>query len=193
MELEYDLTYDDHLALRSYLMHEFDLARRTPLRTVATAVIAAAFVLYAVTRPAGTSPTRLFVEFGVGLSAVAFLLRAGHFFRKRILDRTLREEVYGGGPTEHMRLILEPDSLATQSEWSSGRVLWAAVRDIGQTDTHIFMMLPSGEVMIVPKRAFDSAQHVQAFLDELHRLRAEAAGTASAASTPVDSTTPSLR
>ena len=55
MELQYDLTYDDHLALQSYLMHKLNLAQRTPLRLVATATIAAAFVLYAVSRPAGTS------------------------------------------------------------------------------------------------------------------------------------------
>jgi len=181
MELQYELTYDDHRAYQGHLTNKLDLGRPTPLRLLAPAVIGAAFALYLVTRPPDMSPARLGVEFGIGLTVVAFLLKVEHFFRKRILDRVMREKCYGGGPTEHVWLTLEPDCLATQSQWSSGRLLWAAVRDIEQTDTHIFIMFPNGAVIIIPKRAFDSAQHMQTFLDEMNRLRAQAAVAAASA------------
>lgn len=194
MELHYDLTYDDRLALQRHHVRRLTAVQRSlPYRAVIVAAIVVVYVLFRLAMPADTSPTGATILFGATLCVFAFLLGLAGLVRKAMIGRIAKKELYGGGETEHVRLALEPEAVVSESQWSAGRILWGALRQIEEAQEHIFISVGAGEVLIIPKRAFESAQHMQAFLDEVDRLRAVAAGAASAANSASDSASPSLQ
>ncbi len=184
MELQYDLTHDDRLALQRHHLRKLTAVQRSlPYRAVMVAVIVVIYILFRLAMPARTSPTGATFLFGVALCVIAFLLRVGELVRKAIINRVAKKELYGGGETEHVRLALEPEAVVSQSQWGAGRILWAAVRQIEEAREHIFMTTGAGEVLIIPKRAFQDERHMQVFLDDARRLKREAEAAASRSST----------
>lgn len=186
MELTYDLTQDDFVALDHHDAECFaDVARSWRIRgPMYLAGIAAFAYYYSVTHKQMPFPETL-STFATGLGVVVafFLLKMA--FQKRLIDRTVRA-AYADIGTLHCALGITEERVVFDTQISSMRWFWAAVTAIEESEHHVFVRCTTYSKVIIPKRAFDSAQHMQAFLDETRRLKAEgqAATQASEAGEP---------
>jgi hypothetical protein len=181
MELHYELTVDDHKAMVRQQTARFRKAAKSPQSTIALAAIilgGGLLVGRLYPRHGLGSPDQLLglLWFGVLLVAVAVSI----VIRRSATGRAL-DQVFGGGMTAiDVHLALRPDGIAGESSASSGLTYWRAVKSIEDTGDYVVVRTGIAGELIIPKRAFQDAQHMQVFLGELQRLWHASASTPAA-------------
>jgi YcxB-like protein len=97
-------------------------------------------------------------SFGVAtaICAVWFVIRKGRL-------RSKWEKASQLGLMDR-RLILSPESLTLESQGTTTTFEWRLARGVQPTEQHIFIVL-SGLLLVIPRRAFQSLDDSEAFLD----------------------------
>jgi hypothetical protein len=80
----------------------------------------------------------------------------------------MRLPAENGSITVRQELTLRPDGIAWRSAVGDGRVAWTAVRDIVDDGQHAFIFVDDVAGMVVPMRAFPSAEEYRRFVDTAH-------------------------
>jgi hypothetical protein len=194
LQVHCTLTPEDRASYLEHRMSRAGGARWGPFVFVA---IALALILTAIIRAdlrfSGAGRTASAILWALLMLACVFIIVGvvhGVFLLcRRLVPRRLT--------TQTVRI--EPSGVCVRDARTHARWRWTALDELIKSKAHVFLRMapPAGiktpQVITIPERAFESAPHMQAFLDEVNRLRAQAAGDASAASTADDSTSPSSR
>lgn len=178
MELHYQVTGDDY---RAHVKHVSRKVNRTIRPWLSFAVMIGALIFVTVLAnhlyprlPSGNRDPRRDIVLVVG----AVIAIVGSTSLLRWSKRRFVDQQISVGPTVvDVTLALQPDGIATQSSTGHGLTYWHAVKGVEDAGQYILIRTGIVSQIIIPKRAFQDAQHVQVFLGELQRLWHAAAGS----------------
>jgi len=172
--LTYTLERGDHLALALHTVRtDFLQLRRTQINRVILAFALALWMIF-LARVFGFS----------GIVSVALLSAGmgvlGYWLYPRLVEASVRQQTtafYNRSPKARAEqtLTLTKSELTGRSSKSEVRFDLSAVQKLEQTPTHLFVMLSENNVVIVPKRAFSSAEEQARFVAEVSEATSHAA------------------
>ena len=180
MEITYEITLEDALALGLYHNANSSQARRTLIlfRTVAILVFAALMAL-ALLSPAqaGLSAADRFVALLpvllVGVAVVSFFPAIQRWAVKRgVSNAFFRRQ--RGGLSHQFVLSLGPDGLVHSSGAAERVTPWEEVREIVVEPDHCFFFMDAATALIVPARAFPGNDAWAHFTDAARRFVGDA-------------------
>ena len=161
--LTYTLEREDHLALALHTVRtDFLQRRRTQINRIVLALALALWMIFL---------ARVF-NFS-GLVGVALLSAGmgilGYWLYPRLVEAAIRQQTtafYNRNPGARgeQTLTLTETELTGRSSKSEVRFELSAVQRLEQSPTHLFVMLGENNVIIVPKRAFLSAEEQKQFV-----------------------------
>ena len=161
--LTYTLEREDHLALALHTVRtDFLQRRRTQINRIVLALALALWMIFL---------ARVF-NFS-GLVGVALLSAGmgilGYWLYPRLVEAAIRQQTtafYNRNPGARgeQTLTLTETELTGRSSKSEVRFELSAVQRLEQSPTHLFVMLGENNVIIVPKRAFSSAEEQKQFV-----------------------------
>jgi YcxB-like protein len=121
---------------------------------------------------AGADPRGLLVGLLCGVTFLV-LMSLGYFLvYPGIQARQLRKMykgLEGRGIFQHQRLSLIAEGLNHATAHSRTTILWAAVDQIDETETHVFIHTGPIDAIIVPRRAFEEEWRYQELTDQVRQ------------------------
>jgi len=166
--LTYTLEREDHLALALHTVHtDFLQLRRTQINRVVLAFALALWMIF-LARAFGFSGLLSVALLSAGMGAL------GYWLYPRLVETSVRQQTtafYNRSPRARgeQTLTLTSTELTAHSSKSEVRFDLSAVSKLEQTSTHLFVMLGANNVVIVPKRAFSSAEEQVRFVAGISR------------------------
>ena len=174
MELRYELTRDDFFAYEDHAVKSFKgVARSWAIRAPMPVAIMAAFAYYWLATRRHDSFYETFGTFMTGLCIVLAFIALKHALQRRTIRQQV-QKAYANVGALHCVLSITDEGIVFDSGLRWERWLWRSVNAVEESERHIYVRCKPYDRLIIPKRAFESAHHMQAFLDEMARLRAAA-------------------
>jgi hypothetical protein len=178
MELQYEWTIDD---LKTYAKRPRQDAGsgpgpgdwRTGYALLGAAVVAAAVVTVATLMIRDVTTLVCVNVLIIAVLPVA-AARAIVWSARRGMDEVVEREFEGCPRSTPVTLTLGPSGISQQTPAASRTIVWSAVGYSQDWPEQITLRCGIVGVLIIPKRAFQSEQHMRAFLDEVNAHRSHA-------------------
>ena len=170
MSITYELTKDDGVALMKYLWQRPE-RRHRERRENDTIAVAFAVVIWMLVSHASDSLS-LLIALAVGL----YLLQCLPRWRERKGKRWVNSDGFAqwlGSRT----VTIEQSGLRISSTRGERLVYWGTISEVIETDTHLFLPFGMLEVVVIPRRAFDSDTIRAEFVLEIKARQAAAQAT----------------
>lgn len=161
--LTYTLEREDHLALALHTVRtDFLQLRRTQINRIVLAFALALWMIF-LARVFGFSGIASVALLSAGMGAL------GYWLYPRLVEASVKQQTtafYNRSPRARgeQTLTLTNTELTGHSSKSEVRFNLSAVSKLEQTPTHLFVMLSENNMVIVPKRAFSSADEQARFV-----------------------------
>jgi len=182
MEVEYELTAEDYVALVLYHSENDPRLRRSHRNAVIVLVI---YVLGALALGLfGPKGSEMFAIIACPVLLGILAFKTVPSLRKWLLLRRLAKSKDGDthGPSR-MKVALSPEDLSHESPDCSVRHRWSGIHNVVKTDNHLFIFFDSATAFIVPRRAFPSSGDFVTFAAQAEDYLRQAKGGASPAAT----------
>jgi hypothetical protein len=174
MELRYELTRDDFFAYEDHAVKSFKgVAQSWALRAPMPLAIVAAFAYYWLVTRRHDPFHETFNAFLTGLVIVLAFVVLKHTLERRTVKQQVQQAYADVGVLQCV-LSTSDEGIVFDSGLRWERWLWRSVNAVEESERHIYVRCKPYDRLIIPKRAFENAQHIHAFLDEMVRLRAAA-------------------
>lgn len=167
MRLEFDFTRDDYAAL-AFAKSPSASTRRKAALLLASLALLVALLMGVLTVATGSlawadDPLLQVLLYAIavvlGLLALVSLLLA----LLRVWVRRLPRD--DGATLGHHVLEVEDDGIRVEGRSGSSLVRWDAILDVRTTDDHVFMYVDRMAALVIPKRAFASADECAGFVE----------------------------
>jgi YcxB-like protein len=177
MTVEFALTGDDYAAFNLHWQRTSEVVRQ---RLIKTWIVLASMTL----APALVSIATMRNDPGLAklLAFVALLMLAWTISiavsRRRRASRSLHNlfrNMTGRALVGHRVFTIRPDAIEVVSEVFTTTYKWIGIERIETDIAHAFLYQGSAAAMVVPKRAFDSEAHFQAFIETARQFQRQAA------------------
>jgi hypothetical protein len=172
MKLQYELDLDDVVIFNKYHVRHSPTCRRSYyfnlIFGLATAVVIVLLLVRGSGQPVAVTVVLLIPALVFGW--LVFLLYWRVSVTRRI--RKLLREGGNRGMFGAHTLALLPESLVATGAMDETKLLWDRVERIVEDKAHLYIYVSAISAFIIPKRAFQDKRHMQAFLDEMAKLRA---------------------
>jgi len=183
MEVGYELTAEDYVALALYRSDNDPTLRRSRRNAVTVLVI---YVLGALALGLfGPEGSEMFAIIAGPMLLGILAFKTVPSLRRWLLLRRLAKSKDGDthGPSR-MRVALSPEGLSHESPDCSVRHRWSGIQGVAKTKDHLFIFIDSSHAYVVPRRAFQSAGDFDAFVTRAEDyLRQAKSGSAPACPT----------
>lgn len=122
------------------------------------------------------------LAFSLAIGSAMFPIFFALFHRRSMnsaVDHMLRSAPAESVLCRH-QLVLEDSGLLEKTAVSENRTNWAAIGEVMQSETHVFVFVGPGMAHVIPKASFANAEAMNSFVQEVERRRARVAETAPA-------------
>lgn len=176
MTITYELTKEDGVALMKYLWQRPERRKRERRENDTIAIAFAVVIWLLVSQAAGN--IGLLIALGVGL----WLLKALPDIRSKRGERWVNSDGFQQWLGERTTSA-EERGLCVASSRGERLIYWNRIEEVIETESHLFLPFGMLEVVVIPKRAFESEELKTAFVSELHTRRTPAPETPETAET----------
>ncbi|UCC61006.1 MAG: YcxB family protein [Dehalococcoidia bacterium] len=168
MDIEYENSMDDILALNLYHHQQAPSARRTRmLLHYGPPVILVIIFLAQVSIIGGSLVTGLPWLFFAGIWVIFVPYSLRRAMKKKVARMVLENQ--DGGITGQHKLSLKSDSVTDQTGSGKTKTRWADVPKIVLTSSYLYIYISDTSAHIIPKRAFESETKFREFVDTAMR------------------------
>ena len=164
MTITYELTKDDGVALMKYLWQRPERHQRQRRENDTIAIAFAVVIWLLVSRAAGNIALLLALAIGLGLLKSLPELRSKR--SKRWVESSAFQPWLG-----NRTVSIEDSGLRVISTRGERLIYWNSIQEVIETDAHLFVPFGMLEVVVLPKRAFETEDAKAAFLTEIHARR----------------------
>jgi hypothetical protein len=175
MTLMYQIRPADVAAGARYLAHHHHGIKQQLRRNQIISAIAFAVALLGGGFIVSPSLRTLFFALAV-VGGIIWAFAYGYFAREQYIRRVVN--LATDNKDDFIRTItldVVDDGIATASELGTGKLNWAAIQQIDVDENYVYLILPSVNVLTIPRRAFSDADMLQQFLTMLRSRTAPAA------------------
>lgn len=164
MQIDFPMTTEDYLAFNVHVTRTSAVLRAQQARQRVAAATAVALILLTLIGVLGDDWVGGAVAAAIGAVGVWFTLPwANRRHAVRTLRRLAAED--GLGVTGDARLTVDDDGLHETLGGMSTSIPWTGVKNVEETDRHVFVFIGPNAALTVPKSANDAAEA----LDEIRR------------------------
>jgi hypothetical protein len=168
MDIEYENSMDDILALNLYHHQQLPAARRTRmLLQYGPPVILVIIFLVQVSITGGSLVSSLPWLFFAGIWVIFVPYSLRRAMKKRVTRMVLENQ--GGGITGRHKLSLKSDAVTDQTGSGKTKTRWADVPKLVVTGSYLYIYISDTSAHIIPKRAFESEAEFKEFVDTAMR------------------------
>jgi YcxB-like protein len=164
MTITYELTKEDGVALMKYLWQRPERRKRERRENDTIAIAFSVVIWLLVSQAAGN--IGLLIALGVGL----WLLKALPDIRSKRGERWVNSDGFQQWLGERTTSA-EENGLRVASSRGERLIYWNRIEEVIETESHLFLPFGMLEVVVIPKRAFESEELKTAFVSELHARR----------------------
>lgn len=175
MDVEVELQQDDLMAFYRLVLQNSKEARRLRLKSRVGAIVTLlgfwALVLHCYYRIGMIESIVQTVLFFILFAAVVIpaVIALDRILPKRRLGRMVSEDP---SLVSRRNYSLKEDGMAFQGNSESGRTTWNGVKDVVETEGHIFVLLGKYRAYILPKRAFATPEQAGQFFELAREYKA---------------------
>lgn len=164
MTITYELTKEDGVALMKYLWERPERRKRERRENDTIAIAFAVVIWLLISQALGN--LALLIALGVGL----WLLKALPDMRSKRGERWVNSDGFQQWLGERTTSV-EENGLRVASSRGERLIYWSRIEEVIETEGHLFLPFGMLEVVVIPKRAFESDETKVTFLTELEARR----------------------
>ena len=164
MTITYELTKDDGVALMKYLWQRPERRQRERRENDTIAIALAVVIWLLISKAAGNIALLIALAIGLGL------LKSLPELRSKRSKRWVESQAFQPWLGERT-VSIEETGLRIVSTRGERLIYWGGIQEVIETENHVFVPFGMLEVVVIPKRAFESDETKSAFLLELHARR----------------------
>jgi hypothetical protein len=181
MEIEYELTPEDLMALQRHVRQHRPKVRRNPL--VASAIWIGVFlgclILFYVRDVFELPLVDYFFPLLLGVGAGALLTLIGLTLYGKQMARNATQRLLQAGRNAEKalgwrRIVIDAQGVYNASKLFSTTYQWRGIDEVATTGAHVFLYFTTMAAFIVPRRAFPNERAFEDFVDAARRYHGAA-------------------
>lgn len=182
MEIEYELTLDDHIAFNLYHARHSPTMRRNYLINYLSPVIVflilSLYMLFDI-KMNSHAYSAIWIPMILMMLVLLWLYWVPRYYVKALKTHVKKINSEGKNKDKttfgKVKLTFEPTEIKIVGENSEAKANWKAIEKITPTEQHVFMFTAPNFALIIPKRAFPDEAKCREFIETAKKYHADAA------------------
>lgn len=181
MEIEYELTIDDHIAFNLYHARHSPTMRRNYLLNYFSPVIIIlilALYIFIDIKLNSNAYSLIWIPLVLMTIVLLWLYWFPRYYVKAL--KTHVKKINSEGKNKNkatfgkVKLTFEPTEIKIVGENSEVKANWKAIEKITSTEQHVFMFTSPNSALFIPKRAFPDEAKCREFIETAKKFHADA-------------------